>query len=70
MNKQYRMDCDEKEDGEWWLEELTAEGVPTEDYIFVSDSELEILKANGQIWKYSNKLERWTKPITGNLNHA
>lgn len=60
--KQYRMDCDEKGGGEWWIEGLTTEGEPTEDYISVDDSQLEKLKANGQIWEYGDSEGCWVPP--------
>jgi|SanBayMetagenome_1026888.scaffolds.fasta_scaffold37797_1 hypothetical protein len=61
--KQYRMDADEKdEDGEWWLEKLTSDGEPTENYITVDDGQLEKLKANRQIWEYVNGKECWQPP--------
>lgn len=60
--KQYRMDNDEKEGDEWWLEELNSEGEPTEDYVSVDDDQLEQLKSNGQIWEYVKGDERWFPP--------
>lgn len=63
FGKQYRMDADEKdEDGEWWLEKLTFDGEPTENYITVDDDQLEKLKFNGQIWEYANGKECWQPP--------
>lgn len=62
-NKQHRMDADEKdEDGEWWLEKLTSDGEPTENYTTVDDDQLEKLKSNGQIWEYANGKECWQPP--------
>ena len=57
--KQYRIDVDEKKDGEWWLEELTPDGEPMEDYLTVNDDQFEKLKSNGQIWEYVNGKECW-----------
>lgn len=62
LTENYRLDSKEKEDGEWWLEELDDDGLPTENYISVDDEQLKQLKDNGQIWKYSDDLDCWVKP--------